>query len=203
LGCTDPQRMLGFLKGKASDRKLRLFAVACCRNAWMLLENELSRQAVEVAERFADGSADLIELRQAHELAEGVLNESVDRGLVLEETAFPVVATLDSSWEAAYDLTFSYQDIDGLREKKEHAALLRDIFGNPFRPITIDPAWLTPSVKALAQRIYDDRAFDPMPILADEMEKAGCDNATFLSHCRGPEPHVRGCWVIDLLLGKE
>src|SRR5207249_11021384 len=80
---------------------------------------------------------------------------------------------------------------------------IRCIFGNPFRPMSGNPEWLTPNVLKLAESIYDDRASDCLPILADALEDAGCDNADILAHCRGPGPHVRGCWVIDLLLGKE
>jgi hypothetical protein len=80
---------------------------------------------------------------------------------------------------------------------------LRDIFGNPFRPVTLAPAWLTSNVTALAQSIYTDRAFDRLPILADALEDAGCDNADILEHCRQPGEHVRGCWVVDLILGKS
>src|SRR5262249_18032232 len=83
------------------------------------------------------------------------------------------------------------------------AGLLRDISGNPFRPVTINPAWRTSNVTALAQAIYTDRAFDRMPILADALEDAGCDNASILNHCRQPGEHVRGCWVVDLVLMKE
>lgn len=81
--------------------------------------------------------------------------------------------------------------------------LLRDIFGNPFRPVMVSPVWQMANVLALAQAIYEDRAFDRMPILADALEDAGCTNQEVLGHCRGPGPHVRGCWVLDLLLGKE
>ncbi|MBL8796889.1 MAG: hypothetical protein JNM56_23510 [Planctomycetia bacterium] len=77
---------------------------------------------------------------------------------------------------------------------------LRDIFGNPFRPVTADPAWRTSTVVSLAQAIYDERAFDRLPILADALEDAGCDHADMLNHCRQPGDHVRGCWVVDLLL---
>ncbi len=80
---------------------------------------------------------------------------------------------------------------------------LRDIIGNPFRPVTADPAWLTSDVVALAHGIYEEKAFDRMPILADALQDAGCENDDVLSHCRGPGPHVRGCWVVDLILGKE
>jgi hypothetical protein len=83
------------------------------------------------------------------------------------------------------------------------AIVVRDIFGNPFRPVTLNPAWRTSNVSALAQSIYDDRAFDRLPILADALEDAGCDNADILNHCRQPGEHVRGCWVVDLVLEKE
>jgi hypothetical protein len=83
---------------------------------------------------------------------------------------------------------------------------LRDIVGNPFRPTAVEPAWLTWNggmVTTLARTIYDEHAFDRLPILADALEDACCDDAAILAHCRGPGPHVRGCWVVDLLLRKE
>jgi hypothetical protein len=80
---------------------------------------------------------------------------------------------------------------------------VRDIFGNPFRPVTLDTAWPTPAARTLAQEIYDERAFDRMPELADVLARAGCGNVDILEHCRGPGPHVRGCWVVDLVLGKS
>jgi hypothetical protein len=79
---------------------------------------------------------------------------------------------------------------------------VRDIFGNPFRPITADPKWLTSAVVGLAQAIYDERAFDRLPILGDALEESGCDVTDVLEHCRQPGEHVRGCWVVDLLLNK-
>ena len=82
------------------------------------------------------------------------------------------------------------------------AAVLRDIFGNPFRPVTADRSWLTSTVVSLAQGIYAERAFDRLPILADALQDAGCEHPDVLGHCRGSGPHVRGCWVVDLLLGK-
>ena len=83
------------------------------------------------------------------------------------------------------------------------AIVLRDIFGNPFRPVTIDPAWLTATVVSLATAIYDERAFDWMPILGDAMEDAGCSSREILDHCRQPGEHARGCWVVDLVLEKS
>ena len=83
------------------------------------------------------------------------------------------------------------------------AGILRDIFGNPFRPVAIDSSWLTSSVTGLAQTIYGERAFNHLPILADALEDAGCTNADILNHCRQPGDHARGCWALDLILGKE
>jgi hypothetical protein len=83
------------------------------------------------------------------------------------------------------------------------AVLLHDIFGNPFHSVMVKKDWLTSTVIALAQTSYDERAFDRLPILADALEDAGCDNAGILDHLRGPGPHVRGCWVLDLALNRK
>jgi len=88
-------------------------------------------------------------------------------------------------------------------EQAVQAVLLRDIIGNPFRPVTLDPAWRTTTAIQLAQGMYDSRDFAAMPILADALQDAGCEDADILEHCRGNGPHVRGCWVVDLVLGKE
>jgi hypothetical protein len=83
------------------------------------------------------------------------------------------------------------------------AALLRDTFGDRFRPVAFSPEWRTDTALSLVRQIYDSRDFGAMPILADALQDAGCDNGNILNHCRGPGPHVRGCWVLDLVLGKE
>jgi hypothetical protein len=91
-------------------------------------------------------------------------------------------------------------------EIKRHAELFRDIFGSPFHRVTVDASWLNwnfGTVPAIARHIYDERRFENMSILADALEDAGCGDAAILDHCRGSGPHVRGCWVLDLLLGKE
>jgi hypothetical protein len=82
-------------------------------------------------------------------------------------------------------------------------ALVRDVFGNPFRPVSVDPTWRTSTVLALASQMYESRDFSPMPILADAIQDAGCDNEDILNHCRQPGEHVRGCWVVDLILEKS
>ena len=108
--------------------------------------------------------------------------------------------------ESGIDLSL-YRDFWlGERHSNEalvQAGLLREIIGNPFRSPTFAPAWRSAAVIGIARAIYADRAFDRMPILADALQDAGCDHADVLEHCRGPGPHVRGCWVVDLLRGKE
>ena len=91
----------------------------------------------------------------------------------------------------------------GAAEGVAMARLLRDIFGKSFRPATFSPEWRTSAAVALARGMYESRDFSAMPILADALQDAGCDSADVLDHCRGPGPHVRGCWVVDLVLGKE
>jgi hypothetical protein len=90
-----------------------------------------------------------------------------------------------------------------LGEGETQAILLRCIFGNPFRPAVFDPAWRTPNVTAVAQAIYEERRFAELPILADALEEAGCTCEEILSHCRSGGEHVKGCWPLDLVLGKE
>ena len=98
----------------------------------------------------------------------------------------------------------SFGDGNGsIKHSPLEARILRDLIGNPFRSVALDPRWQSETVLALATGIYAERAFDRMPILADALEEAGCDNADILTHCRGNGPHVRGCWVVDLILGKQ
>jgi hypothetical protein len=82
-------------------------------------------------------------------------------------------------------------------------AILNCVFRDPFlRPVTLDPSLLSDTVMKMATAIYSERAWDRLPILADALEEAGCTDVAILEHCRGPGPHVRGCWVVDLILGK-
>jgi hypothetical protein len=128
------------------------------------------------------------------------LNEHGARG-VSQWVGFTLVFQETGDWEA---WPASNHPI-GRAEADTHCRLIRDIFGNPFRPAVLDPAWWTwneGTIPKLAQGIYDDRAFGHLPILADALEEAGCA-AEVVGHCRQPGPHVRGCFVVDLILGKE
>jgi len=208
LACTDPEPMLEFLRGKASERKMRLFACACCRRIWGVLEHPLGREAVEVAECYADRKETKNELSAASYAAAlaGADYGSINGLAVL--AALSASADEDRALDAAGIAACVAPDDDD--ERIAQCGLFRDIAGNPFRPVSLDPAWRTPTVRALAEAAYDDRILpagtldpDRLAVLADALEEAGCDNADILSHLRGPGPHVRGCWVVDLLLGKE
>jgi len=159
---------------------------------------------VDLTERWADGFATDEELHQAAELAEA--NEwHFDTLTARANTGAERLAAITEDIETCYDSTrcAEHATWDDFGERRGQTDLIRDIFGNPFRPVTFDPAWRTTIAVQLAQGMYDSRDFAAMPILADALQDAGCDNADILDHCRGAGPHVRGCWVVDLVLGKE
>lgn len=207
----DPRALLialGF-HGSISRRKLRLFG---CAAAQMLVPSlpTSSRAGVEVAERYADGRATGRQLAAARRAA-------LENALGQEWTVWRRIwngeecrwATWDRRLGVAAWTTLAKQEPMTRHEwcegddPRAEALLLREIFGNPFDPISIEASQLTPTVVSLALAIYTERAFDRLAILADALEDAGCTNQEILAHCRGPGPHVRGCWVVDLLLGKE
>ena len=218
LACDDPGPMLGHLDGRASDRKLRLFAVACCRRMWPLLPDGPARTAVDVAERYADGLADRAAIEQAVWAVPLPDWPGVGRRVTDQYTVKPGLAT-DLADPRTYAWLTAQQLLPGLTPERaaviwagdgarfvpgpDQAADLRDIIGNPFRPAPFDPRWRTAPALALAGTMYEARDFAPMPILADALDEAGCDNADILAHCRSAGPHVRGCWVVDLILGKS
>ena len=192
LTCTDPQPMVEFLADKVNGRKVRLFGCACCRRIWGFLTNIHSREAVEAAEQFADGLITRRGLEWAAGRAARVESYSDSSRLAARLARI----RLEGTMEEAIRRVGAYNTI----------SILHDLF-NPFcsAPATWFSilAWNDSTVVRVARAIYDERAFDRMPILADALEDAGCDNADLLAHCRGPNEHVRGCWVVDLLLGKQ
>jgi hypothetical protein len=230
---TDPMEMLRLLVGRDGERKLRLFAVACCRRIWPLFTDERCRVAVEVAERAVEGAATPEELAAAEAGALAAAEES-PRGRTRDVTAGRRHARLaalcvlppvpgrerpaNSPDNAAVRMVvhcphaFRSGPADDAREKvaaelAAQAALLRCIFGNPFRkPPPLPPAvlaWQASTARRIAEGIYEERAFDRLPILADALLDAGCDDEELIAHCREPGPHVRGCWAVDLILGKS
>jgi hypothetical protein len=191
LGSVLPDRMRDFMEGKATDRKLRLFGVACFRRGYCRLfgVGQEGQDAVAVAERYADGLAS---------------REDVD------EAGRRVLRWDLHSLAADMERLDVHQQVHYVFASN----LLRDLFGPLlFRPVTADPAWLSwrdGTVPRLAQVAYDQRSLPSgylnrarLAVLADALEEAGCSVTEILDHLRGLDPHVRGCWVVDLLLGKS
>jgi hypothetical protein len=216
LGEDNPEAMLAYLaevhaaggwaSASVSDRKLRLFAVACCRRVWDLMPAEQCRHAVVVAEQHADGLADLVELRAA----ESAVRDLEDRGgwsPTLLAAIWLAYWTADrSAWSAAQWIPTD-DDTQPLRDDHAQAGLLRDLFGNPFRPAPVVPAsclsWHDGLIPKLAQAIYEEWAFDRLGVLGDALEEAGCADEAILGHCHSGGEHARGCWLVDLVLGKR
>jgi hypothetical protein len=119
------------------------------------------------------------------------------------EFAFRELLSLTGRWASLKSL-FGRLGFGTLRaERLYHVQLIRDIFGNPFHPVTFSSEWRTDTALSLARAMYESRDFSALPILADAVQDAGCTNDDILNHCRGPGPHVRGCWCVDLVLSKE
>jgi hypothetical protein len=187
LQCDNPDVLFAYLSHESSHRKRWLYGYACCRLRWAELPDDRTRRAVETAERLEDSRTGP---------APGELEREVQWGRIV-----------------AYDVRLGEslpgtEYATGLRaptpdQRRQQAALVRDIFGNPFRPVAFDPRWRTADVMGLAWAIYDEGAFDRLPLLADALMDAGCEHEQVLTHCRSAGPHARGCWVVDLVLGKE
>lgn len=190
LACTDPVILAQCIPSEPSKRKHRLFGCACARLVWERWSDPLAREIVNVSERYADRCATEGELATAATAAFQISNRDYT------EAGIMVIQTLTHRESHAHWTVFDVTESDAVTK------LLREIFGNPFRPVTFDPAWRSSTVTALAQAIYEERVSDRLPILADALEDSGWTNVDMLGHCRGGGEHVRGCWVVDLVLGK-
>jgi hypothetical protein len=217
-GCDNPLVMLQYLQDplrvnrtKAGRRRLRLFACACCRRVWKLIPTGACQQAVTASESYADGLAGVT----AAALADA--QKAADRRVKRTRPHTPEgEAARAARWaadrnvvDAAKFAAWSARGAKGKRWSEEwrcQAVLLREIFGNPFHPIRIDQRWLEHDGGAaltLARELYDEGRFTRLPALADALAKAGCKDDEVLAHCRSRAGHVRGCWLLDAILGKE
>jgi hypothetical protein len=229
LQSTTPHSLLLTLKGKRLPRQRRLFAVACCRH-WLheMLDPE-SRIAVEVAERYVDGLASRDELEAAYRAAQEAAARRLapcqvetERDLSQEWSTWrlahiaQIACAPSGTQDVVSELLKRANRLSDEHEDQERRWLsdcIRDIFGNPFRsPPSVPSAWLSwnnRTIPKLTQALYDERNLPTgsldnarLVVLADALEEAGCSDAVLLDHCRQPAEHVRGCWVVDLLLGK-
>ena len=210
LCCNNPHDMLSGFPLVPSERKLRLFGCAVCRRVWELMLDGRCREAVEASELFADGLIAEMELDALSAAAEEAHEDAVSDD---DHSAANVAHAVSYCSSPSLDLGVLAGAVDSPAEeasggfRNEHLAqaiLLRCIFGNPFRPVAFDPAWRSDTALSLARGMYESRDFSTIPILADALQDAGCDQGDILDHCRDPKQvHVRGCWVVDLVLCKE
>jgi hypothetical protein len=225
-----PKAMLEFLRARVGHRKLRFFAVACCRRVWPLLTDPRSRAAVEVVERYADGRASPEEAHDAYLPARAAARAAWDAvnvaggdpdavaaahkaaeaaraaaEVACAESAVAVAAVAVAAGCTAYAGDPALKGYVAA-EHRAQCRLLRCVVGNPFRPVSVDPAWLTANggvAVELADQIYQKRGFERLPDLARALEAAGCTGPKILAHCRSGGEHARGCWVVDLILSKD
>jgi hypothetical protein len=205
-----------WLEQQTGSRKAALLVIAHARRVWpSLVEADWNDSrgscrpligrcaaAIEVCERVLEGQVSAAEPDAA--LAE---IEDVDRrnhgpflSLAVGAASDYALTALNGEYVSCYSLNHSR--VDEIEQYLAH--LLRDIFGNPFQPVSFSPDWRTDTAVSLARQMYDSREFGAMPILADALQDAGCDSEDILNHCRDAnQVHVRGCWVVDLVLGKE
>jgi hypothetical protein len=222
LACENPQPMLEFLRGKVSERKLRLFACACCRSISKLMPDDQVRQIVTVAEQFADGLATGEEVEQAWSLgwdvwgawasrrtpasqcaeaeATGAATRAVEDTLSFEDAA---QHSVNAAYAIGRDQNAGEPDYDAAQQNRttemcRQAVLLRHIFGNPFRPYNA-PAHLPSTVVQLAQALYNGQ--DCTFALHDALLEAG--HPELAKHFKDEQSHPKGCWAADLMLRKD
>lgn len=217
LASMAPTEMLALLDGKVSDRQLRLFVCACCRMLWDDRWPHSTRRAIEVAERFADGLVNPSSLNNARSEACRVSQEWHHRNNHLpfddprrKETRrlhFATIATELGISMHSLRVTAPWQD-EGVRPVA--SKLLRCIVRYPTDASEDQLISCTPLVTDIARAGYEKRVLPSghlesarLAVLSDALEEAGCTSVTILEHLRTPGPHVRGCWAVDLILGKE
>jgi hypothetical protein len=220
LACSDPLALLSYLESRSSPRKLRLFACALARRYWTLLRDGRSRSALIAGERLADGEViDLEELQAGAQQAEynaPLFLVPAHAATTATLAAFPIeaaqAALTASRQQAVRDAAYAgvpgIDEQDAIAEAGEAEAgvqcqTIRHIFGNPFRPVVVEPGlrhWHDGLIVRMARLVYDNHQVEDMPFLADALEEAGCRNDELLAHCRQPGAHPRGCWALDALL---
>jgi hypothetical protein len=216
LACEDPHAMLMFLRNRLDDRHYWYFVAACLRRCLPALDSLPTDQEarrmkafVELLDRIAGGTATPAELESHY--PSDVLNQAWGEALAGSLNAAEAVVSgmlmtkRFANRTAERRVTAREAAITATRhaERAAQSALLRCIAGNPFGPVNFDVSWRTPNVVSIARATFAERRFANLPILADVLEEAGCADVAILNHCRGSDPHARGCWVIEGLTGQQ
>jgi hypothetical protein len=212
------------LADRLTARKMRLFACACCRQIWNQIGDAGSRARVELAESFADGLTSDRQRQTALAEAKAATDEAVANRVgktdnrwqwfdavrqTLEKDPARHVIGPNAAWILAQDfapggvVTGELGEPYLERAEAMQADLVRDVFGNPFRKAAIKKRWLTDSVRQIAECIYREQGYDRLSTLGDALLAGGCNDEQIIAHCRSKGPHVRGCCVVDMILGKE
>jgi hypothetical protein len=225
--CDDPTVMLYHMPGWPTPRQQRHFELACCRLFGKALPKKSAR-LVELGEFFVDGQIDLQEVKAACEAEQDRLGDrAVSWLLSPEESVLRVATNLAHADQSRPDTHIARSTVDLAMQaqpprpgaafdsnryhrlyrsfRQDVATILHDILGNPWQKSTVQPhllVWEGGTVVRLAGAIYEQRRYADLPILADALEEAGCSDGRVLDHCRKPGTHVRGCWVLDAILGK-
>jgi hypothetical protein len=236
---TDLRAMIAHISSRTTLRKARLFTAACGRHVWDLMEHPRGRHAVEFVEQLASGLAQESDranvLNEMYAAVEGQAREDPEfwrraSYFALAAARWAVASQADHVMGGALHVATAVgrqaladapggEDLRAVRVAAEEEELrwqrhlIGDLFGNPFRDVSIDPGWLewnAGTVRRLAEAAYQEREVpsgtlspDRLAVLADALEEAGCGDAEVLGHLRRPGPHARGCWVVDLLSGRE
>jgi hypothetical protein len=214
LECEQPGRLLEFVHERTSPRKWRLLACALCRRVGSLLQDKRSRRAVETAEGFADG----LVLASPQALAEACQG-AVDAWSWwprMDKHTWQALGAATSVAKPAIEISEMVHVLENslgadcrlapAEARRDRCEVIRDIFGNPFHSPNLDRSWYEAegaSLPPLVRSIYSERRFEAVPEVADLLEKTGCRNGDIIAHCKQPSEHVRGCWVLDLLLDQS
>jgi hypothetical protein len=204
LQSTQTYEMLAFLGERLSRRKRVLYGCASARQVWPLVTRAVNRKAVQTSEHFADGQAKREEMLRAWEQLdwEPAMYVEWHIGTVTGGFAYRSPTPEETREKRLSDFR---QRRSVEQRHADWAEALREMVGNPFHEVRIEPAWLAWNDRAvlnLARIIYQEGRWEDLPILGDALEEAGCREERILDHCHGPGPHYRGCWVVDAVLGK-
>jgi hypothetical protein len=226
---TNPQTLLATMRDKVSDRKFRLFSLACMRRFEVFLAHPRlgrTREAIATQERYIDGEATADQLRAdsaaaLEEIERNVLEHALENwtgsdlahALLSRDGPSAAARHIALAQDFAFDVVVDHLP-ETLRDeqawrmvtgpvKAQLCRWLRDLVGNPFRPARFLGAWRTSSAVGIARAMYEHRDFVALPVLAESLREAGCRDARIFRHCNEPGEHIRGCWVVDLVLQRE
>jgi len=209
LKIADPMVMIDYLRTKSSDRKHLLYGSAECRRKWdWFSDDAVSVQTLDLAEKFADGHVDRAHIESASYALSNRGMTTITEFLVELEGGSPAAAVAAAVISCVANWALDNADREKVEEiihieEALQVQLAHEVFGNPFRRVKLNRKLISSIALSLASSIYDERAYDRLPILADALQESGVENEDVLNHLRSIRSHVRGCWALDLVLGKK